>query len=68
MDERCSRKSTLTLLVPVRLDVPVGVDIARPVLLDTSGLNLLETPLRQVDVASTEVAVKLGVLQAERSN
>lgn len=68
MDERYSRKGTLTLLVPVRLDVPMGVDIARPVLLDTSGLNLLETPLRQVDVASTEVAVKLGVLQAERSN
>ena len=33
------------LLVDVALDVPVGVDIARVVLLDASGLDLLEAPL-----------------------
>jgi hypothetical protein len=52
----------------VRLDVPVGVDIARPVLLDASGFNLLETPLRQVDIASAKVTSKLSVFQAERSD
>jgi hypothetical protein len=53
------------LVVPVGFDVPVSVDIARVVLLDTGSLNLLETPLRQVDVASTEVAVKIDVLETE---
>lgn len=53
------------LLVPVGLDVPVSVDIARVVLLDTGGLNLLETPLRQVDVASAEVAVEVDVSETE---
>jgi hypothetical protein len=52
----------------VRLDVPVGVNIARPVLLDASGFNLLETPLRQVDIASAKVTSKLSVFQAERSD
>jgi hypothetical protein len=46
----------------------VGVDIARSVLFDASGLNLLETPLRQVDVASAKVTSKLSVLQTERSD
>ena len=53
------------LLVPVGLDVPVSVDIARVVLLDTGGLNLLETPLRQVDVASAEVAIEVDVSETE---
>jgi hypothetical protein len=51
----------------VRLDVPVGVDITGLVLLHTSSLNLLETPLRQVDIASAKVAAKIDVPQAERS-
>jgi hypothetical protein len=46
----------------------VGVDIARPVLLDASGFDLLETPLRQVDVASAKVTSELSVFQAERCN
>jgi hypothetical protein len=53
------------LVVPVGFDVPVSVDIARVVLLDTGSLDLLESPLRQVDVASTEVAVKIDVLETE---
>jgi len=53
------------LVIPVRFDVPVSVDIARVVLLDTGGLNLLETPLRQVDVTSTEVAIEINVSETE---
>jgi hypothetical protein len=45
----------------------VGVDITRLVLFHTSGLDLLETPLRQVDITSAEVASKIDVSQAERS-
>jgi hypothetical protein len=63
----CEASSTLTLFVPVRLDVPVGVDITGLVLFHTSGLDLLKTPLRQVDVTSAEVASKIDVSQAERS-
>jgi hypothetical protein len=63
----CEASSTLTLFVPVRLDVPVGVDITGLVLFHTSGLDLLKTPLRQVDVTSAEVASKVDVSQAEGS-
>jgi hypothetical protein len=59
--------NVLTFLVPVRLDVPVGVDVTRLVLFHTSGLDLLETPLRQVDITSAEIASKIDVSQAERS-
>ena len=55
----------LTLFVPVALNIPVGEDIPRLVLLDTSRFNLLETPLRQVDVASAEVAVEVDVSETE---
>jgi hypothetical protein len=34
-------------------DVPVGVGIAGVILLGASNLNLLETPLGKVDVASS---------------
>lgn len=53
------------LVVPVGFDVPVSVDIAGVVLLDTGGLNLLETPLRQVHVTSTQVAVEINVSETE---
>jgi len=46
----------------------VSVDIAGPVLLDAGGFDLLETPLRQVDIASAKVTSQLGVSQAERSS
>lgn len=48
------------------LDVPVSVYVSRLVLLGTSDLNLLETPLRQIDVARSEVAAEIGVPQTER--
>jgi hypothetical protein len=41
------------LVVPMSFDVPVSVGIAGVVLLGASNLNLLETPLRKVDVASS---------------
>lgn len=59
--------SKLTALVGVRLDIPVSVHIARLVLLDTSGFNLLETPLRQVDITSPEVTTHGWVAQSECS-
>ena len=41
-----TRVARRELLVGVAFNVPVGVDIAGVVLLDASGLDLLETPLR----------------------
>lgn len=52
--------------VGVALNVPVGVDVTGVVLLDAGRLNLLETPLRQVDVAGSEVAAKVLVSETER--
>ena len=43
-------------LVPVRLDVPVRVDVARVVLLVARHLDLLEAPLRQHRVRRAQVA------------
>jgi hypothetical protein len=56
------------LVVPVGLDVPVSVDIARVVFLDTCCFNLLETPLRKVDVTSAKIAVEIRVSEAESSS
>lgn len=50
------------LLVGVALNIPVSVDIAGVVRLGAGRLNLLETPLWQVDVASTKIAAKILVL------
>lgn len=49
----CEENYVLTSVVDMRFNVPVSVNIARPVLLDTGGLDLLETPLWEVDIAST---------------
>lgn len=57
----------LTLIVPVRLNVPVGVGITRIVVLGAGNLNLSETPLRQIDIAGAEVATHDWVFQAEGS-
>jgi hypothetical protein len=43
----------------------VSVNIAGVVRLHASSLNLLETPLRKIDVAGTEITSKILVLQAE---
>ena len=57
----------LTLVIPVGLNVPVSVGVAGVVLLGAGNLNLLETPLREVDVASSKVAAKNLVLETESS-
>ena len=67
MSKSTSFSSKLTLVVPVSLNVPVGVSVTGVVLLGASNLNLLETPLRKVDVASSEVAAKDLVLETESS-
>jgi hypothetical protein len=51
----------------VSLDVPVSISVTRVVLLVASNLNLLETPLRKVDIASSKIAVQRGVPEAESS-
>lgn len=55
----------LTLVVPVGLDVPVSVSVTRVVLLVAGHFNLLEAPLRKVDVASSQIAAQRGVLKTE---
>lgn len=47
------------------LDIPVSVNILGVVGLITGDLNLLETPLWQVDIASTEIAAKNSVFKSE---
>jgi hypothetical protein len=46
-------------------NVPVSIDIAGLVLLGTRDFDLFETPLRQIRVASAEIAAKISVLQPE---
>jgi hypothetical protein len=53
------------LIVPVSLNIPVGVGVARVVLLGASNLDLLETPLRQVHVAGSEITAKNLMLETE---
>jgi hypothetical protein len=53
------------LVVPVSLNIPMGVGVARVVLLGAGNLDLLETPLRQVHVASSEIAAKNLMLETE---
>lgn len=47
------------------LNVPVGVSVAGLVILGAGDFNLLETPLRQVDIASAKVATQDLMLQAK---
>lgn len=49
------------------LNVPVGESILGIVALVASYLDLLETPLRQVDITSTQIAAQDRVSQAESS-
>ena len=57
----------LTLVVPVSLNIPLSKSILRVVLLGASNLDLLETPLWQVDIAGAKVAAQFSVLQPEGS-
>ena len=51
--------------VDVGLNVPVCISIARLVILSTSDLNLLETPLWEVNIPSAEIAPKNLIPQSE---
>ncbi|GAA5231389.1 hypothetical protein GCM10025794_27110 [Massilia kyonggiensis] len=51
----------------MRLYVPMRVDIARIVLFDACGLDLLKPPLWEVHVAGTQIAAQNDVSQAECS-
>lgn len=51
----------LTPVIPVLLDIPVGIRIFGVVLLVTGDFDLLETPLRQVDIGSPEPAIQRPV-------
>ena len=62
-----ARHKGLTLLIPVSFDVPVGVHILGVVLRHAGSLDLLETPLRQVDITGAEIASKGGMLESESS-
>ena len=52
-------------VVPVRLDVPVRVDVARVVLLLAAHLDLLEAPLRQDRVRRAQVAARCLVAESQ---
>jgi hypothetical protein len=52
-------------VVPVRLDVPVGMHIVRVILFVTRDLHLLEAPLGEGGGGGTEVATKDLVTEAE---
>mgnify|MGYP005989195533 CR=1 FL=1 len=53
------------LVVGMSLNVPVSIGIARVVILGAGNFDLLETPLRQVAVGSSEVAAEDRVLETE---
>lgn len=46
----------LTFLIPMTLNVPVRVDVPWMVDLSAGYFNLLETPLWQIDIASSQIA------------
>ena len=50
----------------MRLDVPVSVLVTGLVVLGAGNLDLLETPLGEVDIASAKITSQDLVLQAER--
>lgn len=47
------------------LNIPMGMDVIRLIVLYASCFDLFETPLRQIDVASTEIASKSSMLKTE---
>ena len=53
------------LTVPMALDVPVRVFVIRVVGLHTGRFNLLETPLREIDIPGAEITAQDTVFQSE---
>ena len=56
------------LLINVAFNIPVRVHVTGMVCLDASSFDLLETPLRQIDVAGAKVAAKIHVLEPQSSS
>ena len=46
-------------------NVPMSVDISRIIGLDTRRLDLFEAPLRQIDVAGSQIAIERNMPQPE---
>lgn len=57
--------SALTFVVEMSLHIPVSVSVTGVIVLGASNLNLTETPLRQVDITSSQVATQSLVLKTE---
>ena len=55
----------LRALVPVRLDIPVCIDVSGFVFFNTCDFDLLETPLWEIDVAGAKITAKRRVLEPE---
>lgn len=55
----------LTFFIPVRLNIPMGVDISRLVLFGASNFYLLEAPLGEVNIASPKITAKNCVFQSK---
>ena len=65
--KREESKARLTSLVPVRLDVPVGVNVVDVVLLVARDLDLLESPLRENSVGRSNVASRVLMSEPQSS-
>jgi hypothetical protein len=48
----------LTSFIYMSFNVPVSIDISRVVIFDTSRFDLLEAPLRKVDITGSEIATQ----------
>lgn len=54
-----------TFFIPVRLNIPMGVDIAGLVLFGASNFYLLEAPLGEINIASPKITAKNCVFQSK---
>lgn len=55
----------LTFFIPVRFNIPMGVDISGLVLFAASNFYLLEAPLGEVNIASPKITAENGVSQSK---
>lgn len=65
--DRPTPSSALTSIVYMAFHVPVCIFVPWLILFHTGRLNLLETPLRQIDIASAKVTAKVNMFQPESS-
>lgn len=55
----------LTFFIPVRLNIPMGVDISGLILFAASHFYLLEAPLGEVNIAGPKITAKSCVSQSK---